>query len=280
MATARVGGVHGRRPLSRSRRRLVGRGRAAGAVGSAETTPLEGRLYEWYRGCAVRESAALAALREETRGRPGGHMHVAPEQAQFLAFLVRLMGARRVLEVGTFTGYSALAMAEALPRPEISLDEYATVGLLPPTLLTLERDAKVLDVAFRHWQDAGVWGRADGKNLVESRLGDAAELLEALRAEPRQASSYDLCFVDADKKRYAQYLDLCLGLVRPGGVIIVDNVLWYGRVADPDDTSAVTAAIRDFVAEASSDPRVESSLVPLGDGMLLLRRKERDDDVG
>ena len=242
-------------------------------MGSAETTPLEGRLYEWFRGCAVRESPQLAALREETRGRPGGHMHVAPEQAQFLAFLVRLMGARRVLEVGTFTGYSALAMAEALPRPELSADDYMTLGILPPTILTLERDPKVLDVAFRHWQGAGVWGRDDGRDLVESRLGDAPELLEQLLGEPRQASSYDICFVDADKKRYGLYLDMCMDLVRPGGVIVVDNVLWYGRVADPDDTSPVTAAIRDFVVDASNDPRVDSSLVPLGDGMLLLRRK-------
>jgi caffeoyl-CoA O-methyltransferase len=179
-------------------------------------------------------------------------MQVSPEQGQFMALLVRLLGARRCLEVGTFTGYSALACALALPPDG--------------RLVTLDISAEWTAVARRHWLDAGVADR------IDLRLGPAAGSLAALLAEGA-ADSFDFAFVDADKTGYDAYYELALQLVRPGGLIAFDNVLWSGRVADPNAQDADTTALRALNRKLHADARVDLSMLPIGDGLTLARRR-------
>jgi predicted O-methyltransferase YrrM len=181
-------------------------------------------------------------------------MQIAPEQGQFMALLVELIGARHVLEIGCFTGYSALAMALALPPDG--------------RLITLEVNAEPIELGRRAWRAAGVEER------IEVRLGLALDSLDALLNEGA-ADMFDLVFIDADKKSYDAYYERALRLVRPGGLILLDNVLWGGAVADPADHERQTEALRALNAKLHRDERISLSLLPLGDGLTVARRRPR-----
>jgi predicted O-methyltransferase YrrM len=200
----------------------------------------------------VREHPELAGLRAETAALAEAEMQVAPEQGALLQMLVRLTGARRVLEVGTFTGYSSLAMALALPADG--------------RLIACDVSAEWTAVARRHWQAAGVADR------IELRLAPALETMATLLATG-EAGRFDLAFLDADKANYSRYAALALELLRPGGLLVVDNVLWSGRVADPAVRDADTEGIRELNARLHADPRVDLCLVPIADGVTLARKR-------
>ena len=198
-----------------------------------------------------REHPALAALREATRAHPRANMQIAPEQGQLMALLVRLLGARRTLEIGVFTGYSALAVALALPD-----DGY---------LLACDISEEYTRVAREYWERAGVAHKID---LV---LAPAAQTLDA-RLAAGEAGRYDFAFIDADKTNYDGYYERCLRLVRAGGLIAFDNTLWNGAVARPaqsDDTRALQA----LNAKLHADERIDLALLPIGDGLTLARRR-------
>ena len=219
---------------------------------SRQSIGLDDRLYDYLLGASLREPPALARLREETAAHPRAGMQIAPEQGQFMQLLLRLMDARRVLEVGVFTGYSSLAMALALP-PE-------------GRILACDVSEEYTAIARRHWAAAGVSDR------IELVLAPARDTLDA-RLAAGEAGSYDFAFIDADKGGYLDYYERLLALLRPGGLIAVDNTLWDGAVADPADCSPDTVALREFNACLHEDERVDLSLVPIGDGLTLARKR-------
>jgi predicted O-methyltransferase YrrM len=211
---------------------------------------LDEALNDYLVKAGVREHPVLTELRRETDKLPNAGMQIAPEEGALLAMLVRLLPARRILEVGTFTGYSSTAMALALP------DRGAI------TCCDVSREWT--DVARRAWTDAGVADRMD------LRLGPAVSTLdELLRAG--EAGSYDLAFIDADKASYDAYYERALQLVRSGGLIAIDNVLWSGRVADDSVQDDDTKAIRALNAKVADDERVDVVMVPIADGVTLAR---------
>jgi len=191
-------------------------------------------------------------LRQETQALPQAGMQIGPDQGLFLGLLVRMLDAKRVVEVGTFTGYSAMAMAMALP----------TGG----RVLCCDISEEYTSIARRYWKDAGVSDR------IDLRLGPATETLSRLLATEGPASQ-DLAFIDADKTGYDAYYEACLQLVRPGGIIAIDNVLWSGRVADPAVKDADTAALRALNLKIRDDKRVNAVVLTVGDGLTLARRK-------
>lgn len=213
---------------------------------------LDHAIYDYILASSLRESPVLAQLRAETAALPMAVMQIAPEQGQFMALLIRLMGAKRALEVGVYTGYSALAVAEALP------DE----GLL----VACDINAETTAIAQRYWQTAGV------AHKIDLRLAPAAQTLQTL-LDDGQAGSFDFAFIDADKTAYSDYYELCLALLRPGGLIVVDNVLWGGAVLETSADDADTQAIQQFNAQLRDDQRVDLSLLPLADGLSLLRKR-------
>ena len=192
------------------------------------------------------ELAALTSTMEER------NMQIGPNQASFMAWLLRTLGAKRCIEVGVFTGYSSLASALALPE-----DGY---------ILACDVSEEYTSVARRHWQKAGV------EKKIELVLGPAASTLRA-RLQLDEAETFDFCFIDADKESYRDYFELCLRLTKVGGVIAFDNMLWGGSVADPSNTKESTRIIRSLNDELLEDPRVFVSLVPVGDGMLLATKR-------
>lgn len=220
---------------------------------SLKTLNIDQALYGYLLNHSLREGPIQRALRDHTASLPEANMQIAPEQGQFMQWLVRLMGARRCLEVGVFTGYSALAVALALPEDG--------------RLVGLDLSKEWTDIARGYWDQAGVSPR------IELRLGPALESLDALLAEG-QAGHFDFAFVDADKSNYLAYYERCLALVRPGGVIAFDNVLWAGAVADPAIADPDTNAIRALNEQLHHDERVDLSLVPIGDGLSLVRRRD------
>lgn len=219
---------------------------------STHTIQLSSAVRDYLLSTTVRESKALAVIREQTAALPGARMQTSPEQGQLLGLIVELMGARRCLEVGVFTGYSALAVAEALPDD----------GLL----VACELDPEYARVAQGHLDAAGVSDR------VDLRVGPALQTLDGL-IEGGEAESFDFAYVDADKVHYDAYYERALKLVRPGGLVALDNMLWGGSVADPENVQESTQAIRAVNAKVGRDPRVTVSLVPIGDGLLLARRR-------
>jgi len=219
---------------------------------SSRTLNLTEPVYAYLLEHGVRESEALAALREQTRPLRAAGMQISPEQGAFMALLVRLIGARRTLEVGTFTGYSALAVAEALPE-----------------------DGRVTacDVS-KEWTSIGMaaWKAAGLAHKIDLRLAPALETLDGL-LEQGGGDSYDFMFVDADKSNYDGYYERGLRLVRPGGVIAVDNVLWGGSVANDERQDENTRAIRALNDKIRQDARVDAVMLPMGDGLTLARRR-------
>jgi predicted O-methyltransferase YrrM len=200
----------------------------------------------------AREPEVLVRLREETASLPRHGMQVAPEEGAFLAFVAELVGARRCIEVGTFTGYSSTAVALALPEDG--------------SLLCCDVSEEWTTVARRYWAEAGVAGK------IDLRLGPAVETLDAL-LEAGGGSTYDFAFVDADKAGYDAYYERLLRLVRPGGLIALDNTLWHGQVLDADPQDEDTRAIQALNRKLAGDQRVSICLLPIADGVTLVRRR-------
>jgi caffeoyl-CoA O-methyltransferase len=219
---------------------------------SDRTTPLTDELYEYVLAHSVREAPILARLREVTAKMPNATMQISPEQGQFMALLVRLIAARRCIEVGTFTGYSSLAIALALP-PDGSI-------------IACDVNPETTAIARRFWKEAGI------EKKVQLRLQPALQTLDELLAKDG-ANLFDFAFIDADKESYRAYYEKLLQLIRPGGLIAVDNTLWSGQVANPRDTDSATVALRAFNDYVHRDERVDLALVPIGDGLTLLRKR-------
>ena len=208
-------------------------------------------VYEYLLSVGVREPEVLARLRDETARLEQANMQIGPDQGAFMRLLVELIGARRCLEVGVFTGYSSLSVALALPPDG--------------TLTACDVSEEWTSIARRYWTEAGVADR------VDLRLAPAVETLDALLADGR-AGSYDFAFIDADKANYDAYYERSLALLRTGGLLVTDNVLWSGRVADPNDRDPDTEAIRALNARIHADERVTLSMVPVADGLTLVRK--------
>ena len=219
---------------------------------ASRTLGMSDRVHDYLMASVLRDPPALPALRRATEPLELGAMQISPEQGQLMALLIELLGARRYLEIGTFTGYSALCAALALPA-----DGRVTA---------LDRSKEWTDIGRQHWRDAGV------EHKIDLRLGDGRESLDALLAAGA-AGSFDLAFIDADKTSYDAYYERCLVLVRPGGLVALDNMLWGGAVADPTRLDEDTVAIRALNRKIRDDARVPASLVPIGDGLLLCRRR-------
>jgi caffeoyl-CoA O-methyltransferase len=219
---------------------------------SNRTFTLPDALYDYLTAVSLRESDTLRGLRQETATLPRAHMQIAPEQGQFLALLVMLIGARRCLEVGVFTGYSTLCIANALPAN----------GCVIACDISEEWTA----IAQRYWHAAGVAER------IHLRLAPALETLDCLLAED-QRDTFDFAFIDADKPNYGNYFERSLELLHAGGLIAIDNTLWYGRVADPAHRDEETEAIRALNRKLHVDTRIDLSLVPIGDGVTLARKR-------
>ncbi len=217
-----------------------------------KTLPLTDVLYQYVLDVSLRESEVARDLRAETARLPNAEMQSAPEQGQFMGLLVRLLGVRRALEIGVFTGYSALAVADALPPDG--------------RLIACDVSEEFTAIARRYWARAGVAGK------IDLRLAPAVETLDALLAEG-QAGTFDFAFIDADKERYDAYYERALKLLRPGGLLLIDNVLWGGEVADPNADTPALRAIRALNLKLRDDARVDLSLLPLADGVSLVRKR-------
>ena len=219
---------------------------------STRTLAMSDRIHEYLLSVTLRESEPMRRLRDETAKLPNSRMQISPEQGQLMALLVELLGARQAIEVGVFTGYSALSVALALPSDG--------------RLIACDVNEEWTAIARRYWEEAGVAAK------IELRLAPALQTLDALIAEGK-AGQFDFCFIDADKGNYDAYYERCLTLLRPGGLLAIDNALWGGDVADPSNQEQSTKVIRALNAKVGADARVSSSLVPIGDGMHLARKR-------
>ena len=219
---------------------------------SNRSISLTDSLYQYLLDVSLREPPLLRALREETAEMRQRSMQIAPEQGQFMALLARLVGARRCIEVGVFTGYSSLSVALALPD-----DGH---------IVACDVSEEWTSIARRYWKQAGV----DRK--IELRLAPAVETLDALLADGGEGR-YDFAFIDADKTNYLAYYERVVRLLRPGGLVTVDNTLWDGAVADAADQQPDTVALREFNQRLHRDERVDLSLTPIGDGLTLARKR-------
>jgi caffeoyl-CoA O-methyltransferase len=219
---------------------------------SNRSISLTDSLYQYLLDVSLREPPLLRALREETAQMRQRSMQIAPEQGQFMALLARLVGARRGIEVGVFTGYSSLSVALALPD-----DGH---------IVACDVSEEWTSIARRYWKQAGV----DRK--IELRLAPAVETLDALLADGGEGR-YDFAFIDADKTNYLAYYERVVRLLRPGGLVTVDNTLWDGAVADPADRQPDTVALREFNQRLHRDERVDLSVTPIGDGLTLARKR-------
>ena len=215
---------------------------------SNRTLAIDDRIYEYLLSVSVKEPKLLGRLREETARDSMSNMQIAPEQGQFMALLVKLLRVRRAIEIGTYTGYSSLCLAMAMP-----VDGH---------LICCDTSEEWTAVAQRYWSQAGVVDK------IELRLAPAEKTLESLLVDG-QAGTFDFAFIDADKENYLNYYERCLELLRPGGLIAVDNTLWGGTAADPDNNEPSTQAIRHFNEKLYVDGRISLSLVPIGDGLTL-----------
>jgi predicted O-methyltransferase YrrM len=217
---------------------------------SRSTIVVDDRLAHYLDETNRPENSAQRGLRAVTAEMSNAGMQIGPNQGTFMAFLIRLTGARNAIEVGTFTGYSALTVAEALPPGG--------------KLICCDVSAEYTAVGAKAWAEAGVAER------IDLRIAPAAETLDRMIADG-EAGRYDFAFIDADKENYDRYYEQCLILVRKGGLIAVDNMLWDGRVADPAENAITTTAIRALNRKMRDDPRIDFSLIPVGDGIALAR---------
>jgi predicted O-methyltransferase YrrM len=205
------------------------------------------QLREYLLQVGVREPDLLKKLREQTANMPERNMQILPEQGQFIAMLVKIFNPGRILEIGTYTGYSSLCMALALPEVRIT---------------ALDKNPEWTKIANKYWQDAGV------SNRIELTVGLALDTLKTFDDQ-----SFDFIFIDADKRNYLNYFEESLRVVKANGVILIDNVLWNGRVIDATHDDPGTQAIRKLNDLISTDPRVEICMVPIGDGLTIVRKK-------
>ena len=219
---------------------------------SNRSLDLTDQVYDYLLEVSLREPPVLARLREETAELPLSIMQIAPEQGQFMRMLVQILGAKRCLEIGTFTGYSSLSVALGLPADG--------------QIIACDVSVDFTEIALRYWAEAGV------ADKIDLRLGPAIQTLDDLLKEGA-SESFDFAFIDADKENYLPYYELCLKLIRPGGLIAVDNVLWNGSVVDLEKTDADTLAIRELNEKLRDDERVDISMVPIGDGLTLARKR-------
>lgn len=220
---------------------------------STRSIGLDEGLYSYLKDHSLREDPLLAELRAETAKMPQANMQIAPEQGQFMALLARIIGARRYLEVGTFTGYSALAVTQALPAKGET------------TCLDISEEWTA--IAQRYWIRAGLADR------IHLHLRPALEALESLIRDG-WSGDYDMAFIDADKTGYVDYYEACLTLIRPGGLVLIDNTLWDGEVIAPaEDQDEDTRAICAFNRHVHDDDRIDLSLVPIGDGLTIARKR-------
>jgi predicted O-methyltransferase YrrM len=219
---------------------------------ASRTLQITPPLYDYILRTGVRESPTAAALRVETAKLPMAMMQISPEQGAFMQLIVKLLGVRRALEVGTFTGYSALAVAEAMPPDG--------------RLIACDVSAEWTAIGKRHWLAAGV------ADKIDLRLGPAVATLDQL-LNTGQSGSFDFAFIDADKSNYDNYYERALKLLRVGGLIGVDNTLWSGAVVDTTRQDADTVAIRALNEKIHADARVDTVLLPIGDGLTLARKR-------
>ncbi|MDH3900830.1 MAG: class I SAM-dependent methyltransferase [Gammaproteobacteria bacterium] len=219
---------------------------------SNKTLPLDAALYEYLLSVSLREPDILERLRAETARDSMARMLTAPEQGQFMALLVQLIGARKCLEIGVYTGYSATRVALALPADG--------------RLIACDTSEEWTSIARRYWEEAGVAER------IRLHLAPAMETLDGL-LDAGEAGSFDFAFIDADKENYRHYYERSLQLLRPGGLIVIDNTLWSGDVADPEKQDVDTVAIRILNEFIHQDDRVEMSMLPVADGLTLVLKK-------
>lgn len=219
---------------------------------SHRTLSLDGALYDYFHEVGIREAAPLSRLRAETMGMAHGGMQISPEQGQLMGFLVRLIGATKALELGTFTGYSALAVALAMPEES--------------RLIACDRSTEWTDVARRYWREAGVDHR------IDLRIGKALDTMDQL-ISGGESETFDFIFIDADKKNYDGYYERALTLLRPNGLMALDNTLWNGRLIDTTDNELATQTLRKLNKKIHADERVSLSMLPVGDGLTLASKK-------
>jgi predicted O-methyltransferase YrrM len=217
-----------------------------------KTINITDQLYEYILSNSLREPEILAQLRVETQNHPASNMQIAPEQGQFMALLVQLINAKKTLEIGVFTGYSSLSVALALPPDG--------------KLIACDISEEFTNIARPYWEKAGV------ANKIDLKIAPALETLDQLLANG-QAETFDFAFIDADKINYAEYYERSLKLLRPGGLIAIDNVLWDGKVGDPNNNDPSTISIRDFNSKLHQDQRIILSLVPIADGLTLALKR-------
>jgi caffeoyl-CoA O-methyltransferase len=220
---------------------------------SSRTFHLPENVHNWLVHTTLREPELLRRLRAETSPLPKAGMQISPEQGQFMMLLIELLGARRALEIGTFTGYSALCVASALPADG--------------RLICCDINREWTDIARRCFRAAGV------ESKIDLRLGPGLESLDELLRDRANRDFFDFAFIDADKTSYDAYYERCLQLVRRGGLVAMDNALWGGDVADPGVNDDDTVALRKICQKIATDARVTMSLVPIGDGLLLARKR-------
>lgn len=218
---------------------------------SNKTLCVTEEIYEYMLSVSLREPEILQELRRETARDEHANMQISPEQGQFMALLVKMLGARKTLDIGVYTGYSSLCIGLALPENG--------------RVIACDLNRQWTDIAKRYWSRAGIADR------IELQLGPARETLKGLLAAEMTAE-FDFAFIDADKINYDLYYEYCLQLIRPGGLIAIDNVLWDGAVADESANDPDTRAIRDLNEKIHLDRRVEISLVPIADGLTLARK--------
>ena len=218
---------------------------------SSRTITMNDSIYEYLHRVSLRESDVQRRLREETAALEYSGMQISPEQGQFMRMLVGLTGARRAIEVGVFTGYSALCVALALPEDG--------------ELIACDVSEEWTAIAQRYWGEAGVAGK------IRLELAPAGETLAALVREGR-SGEFDIAFIDADKTGYDLYYERCLALLRTGGLMLIDNVLWGGAVADESNQSEDTLVLRALNAKLKDDLRIELCMLPVGDGLTLARK--------
>jgi predicted O-methyltransferase YrrM len=220
---------------------------------SNRTLDLTDEVYQYLLNHSLREHELLAELRRETSQLEMGIMQISPEQGQFMSLLVKMLGVRRAIEVGVFTGYSSLSVAMAMPENG--------------ELVVCDTNEEWTSIARRYWERAGL------SHKITLNLAPALTTLKNLLADG-QAGQFDFAFIDADKTNYINYYEACLKLIRPGGVIAIDNVLWGGSVVDVKDYSEDTVAIRELNKYIQNDDRVDISMLPVGDGLTLARRRQ------